>query len=260
MNRFRLPVGGIEVVVRPLAGSDDVALLEAHSLDISAAIALLSAIARRADDNGTLDWATMPLTDVDALLLKVHQIVFGDLIRSDVICPNRECGKRIEVSFSAGEFLEHCSPRPVRRVTPDSEPGWYRFTDAAVSFRLATAGDLSAASHTHDPYRDLIRRCLRPSPVSSRWRNRAERAMEAMAPRISRELAAECAECGAEVLINFDARDFTLRELRDQAAFIYEDMHLLARHYHWPEAEILALPQPRRIQYVEMVLRQGASS
>ena len=50
-----------------------------------------------------------------------------------------------------------------------------------------------------------------------------------------------------------DPRQFTLRELRDQAVFIYEDTHLLAEHYHWPEAEILALPRERRLRYAQMV-------
>ena len=34
-----------------------------------------------------------------------------------------------------------------------------------------------------------------------------------------------------------------------------EDVHLLALHYHWSEAAILALPWPRRRRYLAMLAR-----
>ena len=40
----------------------------------------------------------------------------------------------------------------------------------------------------------------------------------------------------------FDPLLYTLRELRDRAAFVYEDVCAIAHHFHWSEAEILALP------------------
>jgi len=47
-----------------------------------------------------------------------------------------------------------------------------------------------------------------------------------------------------------------LRELREQAAFIYEDVHLIAQHYRWSEAEIMLLPRNRRIRYAEMIRQE----
>jgi hypothetical protein len=51
----------------------------------------------------------------------------------------------------------------------------------------------------------------------------------------------------------FDVQQFVLRELRDQATFLYEDVHLVASQYHWPESGILDLPSRRRVQYAEMI-------
>ena len=51
----------------------------------------------------------------------------------------------------------------------------------------------------------------------------------------------------------FDVQQFVLRELRDHAASVYEDVHLLAFHYKWTEEDILRLPRSRRAHYTEAV-------
>jgi len=55
----------------------------------------------------------------------------------------------------------------------------------------------------------------------------------------------------------FDVQSYVQRELRYDAEFLFEDVHQLATRYHWSEEEILSLPRKRRVQYVEMALRQG---
>jgi len=45
---------------------------------------------------------------------------------------------------------------------------------------------------------------------------------------------------------------YTLRELRDQAAFVYEEVCSIARYTHWSEVEILGLPTARRARYAEL--------
>ena len=37
-----------------------------------------------------------------------------------------------------------------------------------------------------------------------------------------------------------------------------EDIHVLALHYHWSEADILRLPTPRRQHYLAMLARDLA--
>ena len=257
MHRYRLPVSAIDVVLRQPAGREDLLLLDAPALDMALAMALLGSIARRADE-AALACAELPAVDIDAVLLRVRQMVFGDLVRSDVTCPAPECGKRIDVVLRISDFLVHHAPRLARGVEPAGagELGWYRLAETSVTFRIPTGGDLVAAAAERKPKQVLMRRCIRPAEIRAPVLQRVERAMEAMAPSLSPDLHATCAECGTAVRLSFDARVFTLRELCDQAAFIYEDTHLLARHYHWPEAEILALPRNRRIQYVERLRQQ----
>jgi hypothetical protein len=40
------------------------------------------------------------------------------------------------------------------------------------------------------------------------------------------------------------------------SARLEAEVHCLAFHYHWPEADILALPRPRRWRYLELVRRE----
>jgi hypothetical protein len=257
MIRYRLPVSGIDVHLRQPAGREDLMLLEAEMLDMTAAMTLLGSIAARAEED-PLDWAALPGTDIDAALLCVRRAVFGDLLRANVVCSAHGCGRRIDVSFSIGEFLAHHTPRRARGVRPagSEAPDWFCLADAPAMFRPPTGEDIVAAAAESYPERELARRCIRPVGLRPPLLRRILRAIEAMAPSFSDELQAKCAECGATVEIFFNARSFVLGELHGQAAFIYGDTHLLAHHYHWPEAEILALPRGRRTHYVELLRQQ----
>jgi hypothetical protein len=258
MNRIALPVSQQHVVMRPPAGREELLLLEAPVLDVAIAMTLLGNISARADGSA-LEWAALPAADIDAAILRVRQIVFGNLIRSDITCPDAQCGKRIDVAFSIDDFLAHHAPRAPRGVTSAEEPGWFVLPDVPASFRVPTGADLLAVGAEPVPAKALIHRCVRPAALRAPAIRRIERALDSMAPSLAQDLAARCAECAVRVPVHFDARSFVLRELRDQATFVFEDTHLLASYYHWPEAEILSLPRHRRVQYAEM-LRQAAEA
>ncbi len=215
MNPYRLPVSGIEVHLRQPAGREELMLLEGSAFEMALPIALLENLASRAGGNG-LDWAALPVTDIDAALLRIRVAVFGDLVRADLVCPAQGCGKRIDVSFSIAEFIAHHAPRGVRGVEPaDAEdPGWLRLRWYSGRFRLPTGADIVAAAVE---CRARARACspMHPACRASRAGVYAAvlRAIEAMAPSLSGELNAECAECGAAVEIYFDARSFALRRI-----------------------------------------------
>lgn len=254
---FRLPVSGLNVVLRQPAGADDILLWEAPGCDTSVALALIDRLARSAD--GTVsNWSKLAVTDLDALLLRVRQIVFGDLVSAQVVCSSKGCGARVEVSFGLDDYLAHHKPRAPNGLEPAEEAGWFRFPEEQIKFRLPSAGDLVAAAEHQKPECELIRRCIQPAKVPVRLRKRVEGAMEALAPSLSHDLQGECPECHITMGIYFDVQQYVLRELRDQAAFVYQDVHLLALHYKWSEDGILALPRNRRIHYAEMLRQEGS--
>ena len=67
-------------------------------------------------------------------------------------------------------------------------------------------------------------------------------------------------ECGTAIEARFDARLFCLQELCDRARFVYDDVDAIAARHHWSEAEILALPGERRIQYAERARQSRAAT
>lgn len=255
MGTVRLPVSGREVSLRQPTGSDDLLLLEAPALDTSLVLALIHRLASSAD-GGAEEWDALCVTDFEALLLLLRQMIIGDLLRTDVVCPASGCGQLFDVVFRIGNYLAHHQPRKARGVEPAEEPGWFHCCGTPVSFRLPKGADQIKIATQPRPERELIRLCIRPDTLSARMLKRVEGAMELLAPSLSHELQGKCPECGAEVALYFDVQQFVLLELRDQAVFLYDDVHLLARQYHWSQAEILALPRSRRVRYAEMVRQE----
>lgn len=259
MEVVRLPVAEMRVVLRSPAGTEDLLLLEAGQPDLRVALALLERLVAGLD-GAAVDGASLPITDVDALLLELRRRVVGDLVRADTRCTAPACRARVDLSFSIGEYLAHHAPAAVPELVATGEPGWYRLDDAGVELRAPRAGDQLAIAWEADPERALLQRCVRPSERAEQARERVEAALEAMAPSLCGELEAICPECGATVEVDFDPLQYTLRELRDRAAWLYEDVAWIAHHYHWSEAEILALPAARRARYAELAAdhaRQG---
>jgi hypothetical protein len=241
----------MDVVLRLPAGADDILLLEAGPLDMGVALALLGRVARDAD-GAPLDVATLPISDVDVLLLRLRQRIVGDVVSAEELCPRPDCHARVDITFSIGAYLEHHMPAAPPGVLPARDEGWYRLSDDDVEFRLPRAADHLAIARAPEPEDALLRRCVRPAEISEDARRRIDEAMEAMAPSLHSELEGSCPECGATVEASFDPVQYTLRELRDRAAFIYEEVCSIAHHYHWSEAEILALPAARRTRYAEL--------
>jgi hypothetical protein len=259
-SRFLLPVSGRLVALRPPCGAEDLLLLEAPATpagDAQLALALARRLGRGADGE-PLDWAALPVTDLDALVLRLRQVLVGDSVRADVACPADGCGRRIDIAFGVEDFLGHQTPEPgAAAAEPGAAPGWLRLPGGPgpVSFRLPTVADQLAVLGRPDASDELRRRCVRPPDLPQEQQARVEAAMEALAPALSGELRGTCPECGSEVAVEFDARWYCLRELRDRAAFIHEDVDLLARRYHWSERDILALPHARRSAYAELARR-----
>jgi hypothetical protein len=213
-------------------------------------------VAERASRQGEVEWESLTVTDLEVLLLRLRALVFGDLIRADMSCPARGCGAHIDIAFRISEYLRHHEPGAARGVEATNEDGWFHLRETNVSFRLPTGADQVAVADHPQAARELVRRCVRPSKLSARLLKRVETAMQRLAPSLSDMVQGTCPECGATVDIYFDPQQFILRELRDQARYVYVDVHLIAGRYHWSEADILALPRNSRINYAEMIRRE----
>jgi hypothetical protein len=248
-----LPVSGAEVALRAPDGSDDILLQEAAGSALEVALALLPRLAM--DTAGERDWAALSVTDFEILLLAIRAEYLGQNLALGFACP--ACHARVEVDVRIDNYLAGVRPRAVAGVAPDpSRPGWFRLSGAG--FRLPTAGDQAAVGRLAHPAGRLAECCLDETARDPRHRARVERAMATMAPEVSRPIAGDCPDCGASVKAPLHVTRIVVGELRRAAAGVHDEVDLIARAYHWPEAMILALPQERRRAYSERIRRAQA--
>lgn len=256
---FRLPVSQMEVAVRPPTGLEDLLLAETAGTNTELALVLVSRLVETAGDR-LAAWDALPIPDLDALLLLIRRTVFGDRIQTDARCADASCGSRIDVDFSIEAYVAHHAPRIPRNVMLSDEGpdrlSWCRLRGSDIRFRLPLVADRMAVAGTNNPALALARRCMQPPNLPVSQQRRVEQAMAALAPSLSHELEGRCPDCGAPVVLYFDIQAFALAELRDQARYVYDDVHLIARAYQWSETEILALPRSRRITYAELIRQE----
>lgn len=258
---FRMPISGIEVELLQVTGQEDLLLLEGRRDLVSTSMELAQRLAVPREGE-SLNAAELTVADLEALLLELRRRVVGETVASRGRCPVPECATPIDISFRIEGYLRSHGPRKPSNVQPlESEPNWFQLRGSEVRFRLVTAGDLAAAAESEEPERELARRTIRTQSPGERKRGqqKAERAMESLAPPVSGEVGGQCPQCGAQVSFWFDVQSYVQRELRYDAEFLYEDVHQLAMLYHWSEEKILSLPRQRRMQYVELALRRGGS-
>lgn len=273
-----LPVSGRPVLIRALTGTEELLVLEAPDDDLALALTLMTHLARPIGDEsagGPDAWLQLTPTDLDFFLLRLRQLMLGDRILSDVLCQATGCKARIDVSFGIDQYLDHNlgargQLRGRRWITESTdERGWFRIKDscppapescADAVFRLPTAADLRDVATRRDAAAELTRRCIRIKEESPRLRRLAEAGMEAIAPNLSQDLQGQCPACSAKIDIHFDPRHYCLRELRDRAKFVYQDVDAIARRYHWRESDILALPLMRRMHYADAARLDGVNA
>jgi hypothetical protein len=259
-----LPISKIRVTVRPPLGADELLLLERGGQGKRAALLLIARLAS-VPEGESYNWGNLTVMDFQALLLLLRRVAFGEMVRSQTACDAGGCGARVEICFRISDYLAHQNPRRPADVELAEEPGWFLIKTLGATFRLPTVADVIAAGEGAAPItalnpsaREILTlRLMKPSNLPATAIRRVEAAMAVMAPDFRGKLHGTCPDCGRKILVYFDVEQFVLREFRDQAAFIYQDVHLLASRYQWAEHTILELPRNRRILYAEMLKQEG---
>jgi hypothetical protein len=251
---FRLPVSELPVMVNEPTGAEDLFLRETRTESPADALELIGRLVRRAD-GGPIEWLDCSVPDLEAALLFLRQETLGDLISTDARCPSSGCGARVDVSFRISGLLQSKKSSRSKNTEMTAQGEWISlaYKGRRLEIRLPTGADLLAIDGHDKPWLALEERCVRPARLERAATRRAERTMEALAPRFSSNLAGNCPECGRDFEYYFDVFVFVLRELRSHAAGVLQEVHLLATHYKWAEREILALPRRRRLAYAEML-------
>ncbi|MGA3070004.1 MAG: hypothetical protein ABSD43_07280 [Terracidiphilus sp.] len=259
---MRLPVSGLGVGFHAPDGNDDLAILEAAGSAVERALAVLPRLVQAPEMASDAvesrgPWAALTVTDFETALLGLRRFLFGDTIACLFRDRSHKCGAPMELEFSIAAFLGEASPRMPRGVRRSEEdPRWFHLPGDAALFRLPTVEDQLQVLDEPRAATLLARRCVKSLRPGTRALARAERAMEAMAPLVSRPLAGSCPECGETVTMPLNVPRLVMDELRARAAGVHEEIHVIAAAYHWAEAAILAMPQSRRRAYAETIRRR----
>lgn len=274
-GHFVLPCGYVgedgalhrEVELSPLTGHDEeyLACVRADAPTAAAVTGLLSRCVRRLGTLGRVDAALarrLAVCDRDYLVVKAREMTFGPKVDAVLGCQNPSCGEPLDVSFMLDQL--HFEPRPAgaRFFTADLSP--------EVEMRLPTGGDQEAVAALCRVDEDraltlLLARCLRRvgecadvdegfvEGLAPGLRREIEAEMMRRSPQVNVELEGFCPECGAPFSTALDFTAFFAAEMRNGLAALEREVHLLARHYHWSEREILSLPRRKRGRYLSLL-------
>lgn len=266
-----------EAALRPLVGEDEV-FLESTAGTLPLAAWTTAVLGRSLQRLGP--WAPVPaqvirglcVGDREALMLQVRQLTLGDRLDCVTACP--ACAQRLDLDLRVSELLVPAYPHhAIRYDTTLSGP------DGAchVRFRLVTGEDQEtvAATARHDvpaAAATLLRRCVLgvsrngdPELPVADWppdlETQLSERINELDAQAEMRLDLRCPECEQAFQAGLDAAACFRRELSGRARDWYQEVHLLAYHYQWSEASILALPPTRRRRYVETLtdaLREGS--
>jgi hypothetical protein len=203
------------------------------------------------------------VADRDVLLVRLRQLTFGDDVSGDLLCPWPECGERVTISFALSELPVH--EPPVRAATHT-----VRLAGVGdVTFRLPNGGDQEelsgwAAQAPAAALTALLARCLisvdsepadaaRVAELDPSTRATLEAEMERLAPQLESTIETKCAECGRTLVAPFDLHRCFFGDLWTDQQLLYREVHQLAFHYHWSEAEIMSMSRQKRRTYLDVL-------
>lgn len=215
------------------------------------------------------------VADRQYIMLKLREATFGERIQSTIRCPWPDCGKKVDIDFSIRDipFRESCDKGPLYKMTLSRGAAFEGDKGNAckeVTFRLPNGGDQETVSpYIYDnegkALTELLKRCIRSigtadepedelvEKLTPLERMEIEKRMEEVAPKAELKMEANCPECGRDFDAPFDLQEFFFGELRTSRDLLYREVHYLAYHYHWGEAEILEMPRDKRRGYIEIL-------
>ncbi len=227
--------------MRPLAGE---LLLDAWEQgaagdDVSRGLTLLALALPESSRDGL---AELPLGEINRLLLHLHRLSFGPVLRGFSECPH--CGARMELALPVAQMM-------ARLDVPAAEVAWI---EDGIPYRLrpVNTADLAASLAAEDEaeaQRCVLARCLdRPT-----WSAAALEKFEQLNAAAELTFALQCPECSCSRTQELDVSRFLWLEVRHAALRLLGEIHELAAAYGWSEDAIVRMSPQRREAYRELL-------
>lgn len=187
-------------------------------------------------------------------LLAIARASQGPMTQAVAHCGHADCGGQVEMELGLEGFALHTADA-VDWTAPDGQ---------SLRLRLPRGGDLVEWSRQldQDPKQAehwLARRLIEradgtPMPsgwvLPPTWLAPIALALNEADPLTALSLTVVCPFCGREVAVDVDLEMLLVESLRSRQRRLTDEIHQLAVHYHWSEAQIVALPPWRRRRYL----------
>lgn len=236
---FRTLTGEVELALLE-AGRDRGSVPQRVTAVLSAALAELGGAAVHPD-------AVRALSVADRQFLMRRLAVELGMEESWIAATCPECGAAFDLPVRHGELPAKPAGEGYPFATVETSLG-------PVRFRVPDGADQEAVAGIPDPRearRALAARCAEDlvGELSEDDLDRAEAALEAVAPEVVTRAQAACPDCGRPAEVVLDPYVC----LGAAGGGLFLDVHTLASVYHWSEREILAMPRERRRLYLSLV-------
>ncbi|QQO57347.1 MAG: hypothetical protein N838_32360 [Thiohalocapsa sp. PB-PSB1] len=250
--------------LNPLSGYDEAHLLALQGR-VSPARWTSELLARCVTHIGTLQPVSLEAVqslsvgDREALLLHVRRLAFGEALSCILDCP--ACGKKLNIDVQISQLLLPQTQNPAY---------WYRArlpqSNAQATFRLPTGADQEAIADlaAQDPSAAvdmLMNACLHSltdgdMPLEIWPEDVVGDLAKLIAehdPQAELILNTACPECGHRFDVLLDVGTYFAEEINHRLPYLYREVHLMAWHYHWSEAEILSMTRSHRKIYLDLL-------
>lgn len=179
-------------------------------------------------------------------------------------CLNQACQQQMELEISIEELID----LQQRADVVDSHD--VRIGDKTLSIRKPTGRDqIEWLKFSFRDEREVMRAMIQTlmldteeasfdvGSISDEWIQIIDNAMEEFDHLVNFNLHARCPYCGEENRYAVDLEEILLSRLQRIQMHLLDDVHRLAEHYHWSEAQIIAIPPWRRSRYLALIDREG---
>jgi hypothetical protein len=245
-----------EYAFKALDGALELALAEAGAASGSVpervGAVLAVALARLGDAAATPERVSaLCVTDRQFLMRELAALVDDKPVWLAAVCHG--CGEPFDVPVEPAQL----PLKPAGAGYP-----WAEADTAGGRVRLhvpsgADQAAIAAIADTDEAMLALAQRCrVEGPPIGAEDLPAIDAAFERVAPELALAVAAVCPGCGAANTVPVAP----YRSLDADADALFDEIHALASHYHWGEAEILALPRERRRRYLRLIERARGMS
>ena len=219
-------------------------LLEAMVVEVGAARA----------DREALD--ALSVGDRRYLMLRLLAELQGEQFWITTSCAR--CGKWFDLGLERSSI-------PVKPAGEGFPFAVAQIGEHSVQLRVPTGADQAAIADEprEAALRHIAERCVlaidgavSSGPLSAEVRDAIEAALDAVSPDVASQLLTHCPECDCEQVVEYDPCVPT----QDVVTGLFEEIHVMASHYHWSECEILALPRSRRRMYLGLIERSALTA